>query len=167
MAIKDILLAEYDHEMAVTRRVLERVPAAEFGWKPHDRSFALGALATHLANIPSWTQIVLEKADFDMADNPPESRKTVPLSSRDEILSRFDQNAAEGRQSLDAQSDAQLLAMWTFRNTGQTVFTMPRVAALRRFVLNHNVHHRAQLGVYLRLRNVPVPATCGPSADEG
>lgn len=167
MAIKDILLPEYDHEMAVTRRTLERVPVEDFSWKPHDRSFALGALATHLANIPTWAHTVLENTVFDLADTPVGSRKTVPLVSREEVLQRFDKNVAEGRRLLDGQSDAQLLAMWTFKNAGETVFTLPRIAALRNFVLNHNVHHRAQLGVYLRLRNVPVPAMYGPSADEG
>ena len=167
MAIKDILLPEYDHEMAVTRRVLERVPVDDFGWKPHDKSFALGTLATHLANIPGWVAVIVEKPDFDLADTPPELRKTAPLATREEILARFDENVGRGRRLLDPQSDAELLAMWTFKNAGQTIFTMPRVAALRRFVLNHHVHHRAQLGVYLRLRNVPVPAVYGPSADEG
>lgn len=167
MAIKDILLAEYDHEMAVTRRVLERAPAGEFGWKPHDRSWPLGALATHLANIPGWTHAVLEQIEFDLADTPEQLRKTMPLGSREEVLERFDRNVGEGRTLLDEQSDAQLLAMWTFKKDGQTIFAMPRVSALRRFVMNHHVHHRGQLSVYLRLRNVPVPAIYGPSADEG
>lgn len=167
MAIKDILLPEYDHEMAVTRRVLERGPVEDFGWKPHEKSFALGALATHVANIPGWVPVILEQAEFDMAATPPELRKSAPLGTSEEILARFDANVSVGRGLLDAQTDPQLLAMWTFKNAGQTVFTMPRVAALRRFVLNHQVHHRAQLGLYLRLRNVPVPAMYGPTADEG
>jgi uncharacterized damage-inducible protein DinB len=167
MVIKDIMLPEYDHEMAVTRRVLERIPLADFAWKPHEKSFALGTLATHLANIPRWTATILDNTVFDIADVPEESRRTSPLSSPEEILQRLDTNVAEARRLIDAQLDPQLLAMWTFKHAGQTIFVLPRVAALRRFVFNHNVHHRAQLGVYLRLRNVPVPASYGPSADEG
>jgi uncharacterized damage-inducible protein DinB len=162
-----MLLPEYDHEMAVTRRVLERAPEAEFEWRPHEKSWPLGGLAAHLANIPTWTHALLERCEFDLADAAAdESRPTVP-GSRAELLERFDANVAKGRQRITAQSDQELLTMWTFKKGGQTVFTMPRVAALRSFVMNHNVHHRGQLSVYLRLRNVPVPAIYGPSADEG
>jgi uncharacterized damage-inducible protein DinB len=166
VAIKDILLPEYDHEMAVTRRVLERAPESEFGWKPHEKSWALGGLAAHIANIPTWTQALFERTEFDIAEVPEESRPTIP-ESRAELMKRFDHNVAEGRRLLDAQTDPQLLTMWTFKRHGETAFTMPRVAALRSFVMNHNVHHRGQMSVYLRLRNVPVPAIYGPSADEG
>lgn len=165
--IRDILLPEYDHEMALTRRVLERVPDADLAWRPHEKSWALGALATHLANIPDWAHAVLEKTDFEMTEVPDASRKTTALASRADVLARFDKNAAEGRQLLDVQTDAQFVALWTFKKEGRTVFAMPRVAALRRFVLNHAIHHRGQLTVYLRLRNVPLPAIYGPSADEG
>jgi uncharacterized damage-inducible protein DinB len=166
VAIKDSLLPEYDHEMGLTRRVLERAPASDYTWQPHDKSWPLGGLAAHIANIPNWMRAVLEFTEFDIADLPEESRPTIP-SSRDELLKRFDTSVAEGRRLLDAQSDAQLLAMWTFKRHGQTAFTLPRVAALRSFIMNHNVHHRGQMTVYLRLRNVPVPAIYGASADEG
>jgi uncharacterized damage-inducible protein DinB len=166
VAIKDILLPEYDHEMAVTRRVLERAPEADYAWKPHDKSWPLGGLASHIANIPTWAHAVLELTELDLAGPPDESRAAVP-ASRAELLERFDRNVAEGRRLLDAQADPQLLSMWTFKRDGQTVFTMPRVVALRNFLLNHHVHHRGQLSVYLRLRNVAVPSIYGPSADEG
>jgi len=153
--------------MAVTRRVLERAPEADFGWKPHDKSWPLGGLAAHIASIPTWIHAVLERAEFDIADAPEDDLRPAVPASRDELLNRFDRNVAEGRRLLDGQADAQLLAMWTFKRQGQTAFTVPRVAALRSFVLNHTVHHRGQMSVYLRLRNVPVPAIYGRSADEG
>lgn len=167
MAIKDMLLPEYDHEMAVTRRVLERAPEGEFGWRPHEKSWPLGRLAAHLANIPTWTHELLECTELDLADAPSEESRPPMPGSRAELLERFDANVLAGRQRIDAQSDQELFAMWTFKKGGQTVLTMPRVAALRSFVMNHNVHHRGQFSVYLRLRNVPVPAMYGPSADEG
>jgi uncharacterized damage-inducible protein DinB len=166
VAIKDILLPEYDHEMAVTRRVLDRAPEPDYAWKPHEKSWPLGGLAAHLANLPTWTRKILESSELDLASLPASATPTIP-ATRAELLGRFDANVAEGRRALDAQSDQQLLAMWTLKNNGQTVFTMPRIAALRGFVLNHHVHHRGQLTVYLRLRNVPVPAIYGASADEG
>lgn len=167
MAIKDSLLPEYDHEMAVTRRVLERAPEADFAWTPHEKSWPLGALASHIANIPKWMHAVLELPEFDIADAPADEVIPAIPASRNDLLQRFDANVSEARRLLDAQADAQLLAMWTFRRHGQIAFTLPRVAALRSFIMNHNVHHRGQMSVYLRLRNVPVPAIYGRSADEG
>jgi uncharacterized damage-inducible protein DinB len=166
VAIKDLLLPEYDHEMAVTRRLLERAPEAEFAWKPHEKSWPLGSLAAHLANLPRWTSALLEHAEFDMADAAAIPRGTMP-ASRIELLERFDANVAAARKLIDTRSDQDWLSMWTFKNAGETMFTMPRVAALRSFVMNHSVHHRGQFSVYLRLRDVPVPAMYGPSADEG
>lgn len=166
MAIKDMLLPEYDHEMGVTRRLLERVPDADFGWKPHEKSMSLGSLVTHIANIPTWTSGIVTMPEFDIASIPPDATPQLP-ATRSELLGRFDGTVATARALIDGRSDPELLAMWTFKKAGQTVFAMPRVAALRSFVLNHSVHHRGQLSVYLRLRNVPLPAMYGPTADEG
>jgi uncharacterized damage-inducible protein DinB len=167
VAIKDTLLPEYDHEMAMTRRVLERAPEADFGWTPHEKSWPLGKLASHIAYIPTWIGAVVERTEFDIGDAPEEELRPGIPASRDDLLKCFDRHVADGRRLLEAQTDPQLFAMWTFKKQGQTAFTVPRLTALRGFVLNHNVHHRGQMTVYLRLRDVPVPAIYGRSADEG
>jgi uncharacterized damage-inducible protein DinB len=165
VSIIDALLPEYDHEMGLTRRLLERVPDEDFAWKPHDRSMSLGALVTHLANIPTWTEAIADRPEFDMASVPPDATPPVP-TSRKELLTRFDENVADARMRIAGKSDGELLAMWTFRKNGQVVFVMPRLAALRGFLMNHTIHHRGQLSVYLRLKNVPLPSIYGPTADE-
>ena len=163
MAIKDGLLAEFDHEMATTRKLLERVPDDKLAWKPHDKSMSLGGLGTHLANIPHWAGTILNDASFDLGAAPPNlSEKT----SRADILAAFDVSTRQTRAAMD-KSDPEYLAMWALTRGGQEMFSMPRVAAFRTFVLYHIVHHRGQLSVYLRLNNVPVPAIYGPTADEG
>jgi len=163
MALKDGLLAEFDHEMGATRRLLDRVPDDRLMWKPHERSRSFAALATHLANLPTWGTLILTEARFDLtALRPPASE----LGSRADILASFDANARKTRDSID-RSDAELLAPWSLRRGSQEVFAMPRVTAFRTFVLYHTVHHRGQLSVYLRLNGVAVPAIYGPSADEG
>jgi uncharacterized damage-inducible protein DinB len=164
MALKDALLPEFDHEMGTTRRVLERVPEAEFTWKPHDKSFNLGQLAGHVAHIPHWVDAIVQNTVFDIA-NAEDSRPRVPESTG-WLLSQFDKNVAAARAGIAALSDPEFLAPWTFKNNGQIIFTMPRAAALRSFIMNHLIHHRGQLTVYLRLKNVPVPSVYGPSADE-
>jgi len=164
MALKDALLPEFDHEMGTTRRVLERTPEAEFAWKPHDKSFSLGQLASHVANIPHWVDAIAKNTVFDVADAG-DARPRLPESVA-ALLSQFETNIKAARASIAAMSDAEFLAAWTFKNNGQVVFTMPRAAALRSFVMNHMIHHRGQLTVYLRLKNVPLPSVYGPTADE-
>lgn len=166
MPITDALLPEFDHEMGVTRRVLERVPEVDFGWKPHDKSMSLGRLATHVASIPHWTDLITGAPVFDMTGDPETTAPKVP-PNQSALLEIFDRNVGSARARLAALTDAELMVLWTFKKEGQTVFSMPRIAALRAFVMNHSIHHRGQLSVYLRLRNVPVPAMYGPSADEG
>jgi uncharacterized damage-inducible protein DinB len=164
--INDALLPEFDHEMGVSRRLLERVPEADFGWKPHEKSFSLGALATHLANLPTWTEGITQQTEFDMLTIPREASPTIP-ADRATLLARFEQNVSAARARLVAMSDAEYLVTWTFKHGPHIIFSMPRIAALRSFLMNHSIHHRGQLSVYLRLRNVPLPAMYGPSADEG
>jgi uncharacterized damage-inducible protein DinB len=163
MAFTDALLPEFDHEMGTTRKLLERLPEERLGWKPHDRSMTLGRLATHLAEIPQWGGRVLDHDDMNITG----SYQPKQESSRDAILAIFDRSIVEARKTLAAKSDAELVAPWTLKHEGKALFTMPKVAVLRSMLLNHMVHHRGQLSVYLRLNNVPLPAMYGPSADEG
>jgi uncharacterized damage-inducible protein DinB len=163
MAIKDGLLADFDHEMGTTRKLLERLPDDKLVWKPHVKSMSLGGLATHLGNIPHWGGTILNEASFDLAAAPPHLQERT---SRADILAAFDHVCAQTRAWMD-KTDAEYVAPWTLKRSGQEVFTVPRVAAFRSFVLHHIIHHRGQLSVYLRLNDVPVPAMYGPSADEG
>lgn len=165
MAIVDALLPEYDHEMATTRRLLDRVPEAELGWKPHPRSFSLGELSGHLANLPSWCSAVLDLPSFDVADMGDDAKPKTP-ASRQALLEDYDRKTAAARASLTGRTDAELMAPWTLKNGDQEIFTMPRTSAIRSFVMNHSIHHRGQLSVYLRLKDVPLPPIYGPTADE-
>jgi uncharacterized damage-inducible protein DinB len=166
MPINQSFLPEFDHEMATTRKALERVPEDKFGWAPHPKSMKMGDLAIHLALMPGWVKETLEREALDVA--PGGKQMEMPQArNRQELLALFDQNVAAGRAALArATDDAQWMKPWALQANGQTLFSMPRVAVVRTFVLNHSIHHRAQLGVYLRLNDVPVPSTYGPSADE-
>ncbi|HVO13005.1 MAG TPA: DinB family protein [Vicinamibacteria bacterium] len=166
MALAQALLPEFDHEMAGTRRTLERVPEGRLSWRPHPKSYTLGELATHLANLHSWIVRIFENESVDIAPPGQPPRRPEPLTSRQALLATFDKHLAEGRARLAAATDEQMRAPWTLLFGGKTVFTMPRAASLRSMVMNHGVHHRAQLGVYLRLLDVSVPGLYGPSADE-
>jgi uncharacterized damage-inducible protein DinB len=166
VAIKDVLLPEWDHEMATTRRLLQRVPPADFSWKPHDKSMSLGQLAGHLANLPKWCTLILDGTVLDLATTGDDRRSREPASPEG-LLQDFDQKSSAARANLAQRSDPELLAPWTLKNEGHEVFTLPRISAIRSFVLNHSIHHRGQLSVYLRLRNVPLPPIYGPTADEG
>ena len=163
MAIRDALLADYDHEMGTTRRLLERLPDDRLEWKPHGKSMSLGGLATHLSRIPEWAGTILNEPFFDLADAPPAA---AAQASRDAILAAFDATRARTRAWMD-KTDGEYTALWTLKRGGQQLFSVPRVAAFRSFVLHHIIHHRGQLSVYLRLNGVAVPAIYGPSADEG
>jgi uncharacterized damage-inducible protein DinB len=165
MSIIASLLPEYDHEMGTTRRLLERVPEAEFEWKPHEKSMSLGELADHLSSLSGWTNIILSSTMFDLA-SVGQDRKPKNPPSLAAVLGRFDEKVATARAELASKTDAEFLAPWTLKSGTQEVFTMPRLSALRSFVLNHTIHHRGQLSVYLRLKNVPLPSIYGPTADE-
>lgn len=162
MALVDALLPEFDHEMTTTRKVLERVPEDRFDWKPHAKSFSLGALAAHVTTLPAWGTETLNKADIDIGGSQPPAAPP----SKAELMATFDRNVATVRTALAGKSDAELLAMWALKRGGKTIFSMPKAAVLRSFVLSHLIHHRGQLCVYLRLLDVPVPSIYGPSADE-
>jgi uncharacterized damage-inducible protein DinB len=167
MGMNDGLVMEFDHEMAGTRKTLERVPDDKFGWKPHDKSGTMGWLAGHLANLPGWAASAINEDSLDLAPGGVQIVPPPPPKTRKELLELFDKNVVTGRAAIAAASDAQFFKPWSLLRDGKTLMTMPRIACLRGFILNHVIHHRAQLGVYLRLNNIPVPALYGPSADEG
>jgi len=167
MSISQALLPEFDHEMANTRKSLERVPDDKFGWKPHEKSMPMGNLAVHLATLPGWTVQTLQQESLDLAPPGGEPFKLPEAKNTKEVVAMFDKHVAEARSVLAEATDEQLMKPWSLLMTGKTIFTLPRVAVLRGFVMNHSIHHRAQLGVYLRLNDVPVPSIYGPSADEG
>ena len=160
MVIKDALLPEFDHEMATTRRLLERVPDAEFAWQPHEKSMTLGRLAAHIANIPYWCSVTLQTTVFELDSLPPDTERRL-ADSQLALPDEFDGKVRTARSLLANALDAELLTPWTLKKGGQEMFTMPRISALRSFVMNHIIHHRGQLSVYLRMRNVPLPSTTG------
>jgi uncharacterized damage-inducible protein DinB len=162
-----MIMPEFEQEMANTRRTLERVPGEKFEWKPHEKSTSLGGLATHLANIPSWTTHTFEKEELDIAPPGAPPFRMEQAKSTADVLAAFDKNVADARATLAGASDERWFGKWSLLSGGNTIMTMPRVAVMRGFVMSHLIHHRAQLGVYLRLLDVPVPAIYGPSADEG
>lgn len=166
MAIGAMYLPEFEVEMAGTRKTLERVPDDKFDWRAHKKSYSLGEIATHLANLPTWAGITLNQDSFDVSPPDGSSTKIEQAKSTKEVLANFDKNVADAKAAIAAASDEVFMQNWTLLAGGQELFTMPKTAVLRSFVLNHMIHHRAQLGVYLRLNDIPVPAIYGPSADE-
>jgi uncharacterized damage-inducible protein DinB len=163
MSIAEALLPEFDREMGLTRRLLERVPDGQFAWKPHERSTTLGRLAEHLAQLPEWATITIARDGIEMGPPPPDHK---PPATRAAVLELFDLNVAKARATLQGRSDGELMAPWTLKAQGKEVFTMPKASVLRTFVLNHLVHHRGQLTVYLRMQNAAIPSIYGPSGDE-
>ncbi|MDQ3816895.1 MAG: DinB family protein [Acidobacteriota bacterium] len=166
MRMSEMLLPEFDREMANTRKTLERVPDEKLDWRPHAKSMTMRDLATHLANLVSWTVHTIDKDALDIAPAGQPPLRPQPVNSAKEAVEVFDKNVAAAREALAGASDEHLLQPWSLVIGGKTMFTMPRVATLRGMVMNHTIHHRAQLGVYLRLNDVPVPSLYGPSADE-
>ena len=162
MTISEMMLPEFDQEMASTRKLLECVPEDNYGWKPHEKSMTLGRLAGHVAELPGWATATIKLDKLEMQPGMGAGTAT----SREQLLAMFDKNASEGRAALAGASDEHLAAPWSLIVMGHTAFTMPRVAVLRSVVMNHLIHHRAQLGVYLRLLNVSIPGLYGPSADD-
>jgi uncharacterized damage-inducible protein DinB len=166
MSIAQSLLPELDQEMAGTRKTLERIPADKFGFRPHEKSFTMISLATHIANMLGWGTTTLKETSFDVAPVGGAPYKEEPAKSVAELLEKFDKGAAEFRAALSEASDDQMMQNWALLSGGNELFKMPRIAVLRGMILNHIIHHRAQLTVYLRMNDVPVPPLYGPSADE-
>ena len=166
MAVRDSLLPEFDHEMAVTRRVLERLPEAHWAWKPHEKSFDLGGLAAHVARIPRWGRSILDGDSYDLDCESAPGTPVAPPANLNGVLETFDKHVGELRRQLVDRTDAELMAPWALKRGPQLVMSMPRLTALRSFVLHHLLHHRGQLTVYLRLQDVPLPPLYGSTADE-
>ena len=166
MSISAALLPEFDQEIDGARRTLERVPEDRFDWKPHPKSGSMIWLASHLANIPYWAIITIQDDELDLTPGGKPLPQPPAPTSVDQLLAEFDQRAAEARAAIAGAGDATLARPWSLLRNGVTVMSMPKVAVLRTFVMNHLIHHRAQLGVYLRLNDIPVPSIYGPSADE-
>ncbi len=163
MTIAEILLLDFDSEIANTRRTLERIPENDPQWKPHEKSMPIGRLALHTARLPQFCTRILTTRELDMDK---EKWPDIIFESTAHLLSELDRTAAEAKSHLAASSDADLKESWRFLFQGKAVIDAPRMVLYRSMFLNHLVHHRAQLGVYLRLLNIPVPGLYGPSADE-
>jgi len=161
--LKTLALADIDHELAASRRVLNRVPADKLAWAPHAKSMSLGNLAAHIVNITGWQVDVLTKDGLDFGTAPP---PIVAGEDATEIRRVFESHAASIRPALDAVDESAFSDPWTLQVGDRVLFTRPRIVVLRAFCLSHIAHHRGQLTVYLRLLDVPVPSVYGPTADE-
>jgi uncharacterized damage-inducible protein DinB len=161
MSFSQEYLPEFDHEMANTRKLLECVPQDKFDWKPHAKSMSLGRLATHVAELVEWGALVVnqDKLELGTGAQPP-----AP-STTDGLISMLDKNVESSRTAIAGASDQHLAKNWDFLYGGHPIFSMPRMVVLRSVVMNHVIHHRGQLSVYLRLLDVPIPGMYGPSAD--
>jgi len=163
----DPMLAEFAHEMATTRKMLEILPEKNLAWKPDPKSMSLGRLASHIAEMPAFAGKALstEVFDIDPTSGKPLSYEPLDLKTVKEILEAFDKNVAGAESAMKTATDDQLLKTWTLQKQGKALFSMPRIAVLRAMVFSHVFHHRGQLSVYLRLNNVPLPSVYGPTAD--
>jgi uncharacterized damage-inducible protein DinB len=162
MPFSQNLLPEFDEEMKNTRKLLECVPDGKFDYQPHPKSMTLGRLASHVAELPSWTAFTV---DLEVLELGPEFKPTI-AKTRAELLEMFDKGVMEARGKIAVTKDEAWDVLWTFKYGGKTIMSMPRSAVMRGTIMNHLVHHRAQLGVFLRLNNVEIPGMYGPSADE-
>lgn len=156
-------IAELNHEAASTKRILERVPDGKFDWKPHAKSMTLGRLVSHVAELPGFLNSILTMDEFDFAQG---HYKSSVAKTPEELMNLFKQKLDEVIQTLQNTSDEKMQANFTLRNGDRVFGTMPRLVAVRSMALNHIIHHRGQIAVYLRLLDVPVPGMYGPSADE-
>ncbi|HEX6773455.1 MAG TPA: DinB family protein [Acidobacteriaceae bacterium] len=164
--LAELLLLEFDSEMASTRRVLQAVPEEKFDWRPHAKSFPMRELAGHVAELSSWPSEILRRERWDVTkENRPENTSYKPADAQ-QMLKRFEEWAARARADLAAATDDAMQQEWVMTWDGYEIIRLPRYHAIRKWSLNHLVHHRAQLGVYLRLNDVKVPGVYGPSADE-
>lgn len=163
MMVIDALRREFAHEARTTRRLLERLPDDRLSWRPHEKSSTAGALGSHIVDCVRWTPLVF---GGDALDVDPTTYEPLVVTSVAQLLEAFDADAAAGARALSDATDAALLQPWRLKFKGQVRFEKPRIDVFRDFTLSHMVHHRGQLSVYLRLLDVPVPGSYGPTADE-
>ena len=163
MTLGQILMAELKHEAISTRKMLERIPADKLAWKPHEKSMSLEHLAGHIVNMFSWTNVTLKQDELDFAKS---DYKPKSYAEASELVADLDKNIEDAVETLSGISNEEMAQTWTMRNGEQIYFTMPKAAVMRTFVMNHIIHHRGQLSVYLRLLDVPLPSVYGPTADE-
>jgi len=158
----DAIVMEMSQEAATTRRLLERVPAQHLAWKPHVKSMTMGRLATHIAELPGWVSTILDTDGFDLG-----SSKHTPQTAESvaDFLSMFDKNVPLAEAAIRRQTPDRLSTMWRLTKQGQVLLEIPRMGVIRTLLLNHLIHHRGQLSVYLRLKDVPLPSIYGPTAD--
>lgn len=161
--LNQAFIAELKHEAAASKRMLERVPEDKFGWKPHEKSMSLGRLATHVAELPGFLNSILTIDDFDFTKG---HYKASQAETPEELMNVFQQKLDEVVQTLQNTSDEKMQANFTLRSGEYIIATVPRVVAVRSMAMNHLIHHRGQIAVYLRLLDIPVPGLYGPSADE-
>jgi len=166
MTLSESLLPELEQEMANLRKTLERIPEEALDWTPHEKSMSFRGLATHLSNMPRWAAVTLKEESFDMAPEGGDPVREEPVESVRDALAQLDRNVDAARAALAGASDEELTHPWTLLIGGQEIFKMPRIEVVRSMVMNHMIHHRGQLTVYLRLNDLPLPALYGPSADE-
>jgi uncharacterized damage-inducible protein DinB len=163
MSLKDVAFGDLERELGVTRRVLEALPEEKFGWTPHEKSMTVARLASHVADLPQWIQMTLAQDELDMAAMPP---PPPPSPNRKELLERFDRQVAALREAVARFDMANFNKPWSMRQGKEVVVTRPRATVYRVWCLNHMIHHRAQLCLYLRLLNVPVPTVYFNTADD-
>jgi uncharacterized damage-inducible protein DinB len=163
MKLIDSLIQEFEHETQTTRKHLVRLPNEQLGWRPHEKSFTVAALGSHITEMVGWTETIFKQDEFNF---DPATYKPFNAASVDQLLQAFDDRVAEGKQALATTTAEALEQLWSLKIIGKTQFERPKAAVFRDFTLSHMIHHRGQLTVYLRLLNIPVPSTYGPSADE-
>jgi len=163
MKLIDSLISEFEHEAQTTRKHLERLPEDKLDWRPHEKSFTAVALASHITEMVGWAEAILNQDELDF---DPATYKPYHATSVADLLKTFDDNVAKGKQALTGATDDMLSQPWSFKIMGRVRFERPKAAVLRDVAFSHIIHHRGQLSVYLRLLNVPVPGSYGPSADE-
>jgi uncharacterized damage-inducible protein DinB len=166
MTFVDAYVAEFGQEMATTRALLARVPEARAEWRPHPKSRPLGELAQHIANLVGYAEPIVRRTEWDASASGGAQPAMAPFSSTAALLASFDANVISARAAIAAATDAEMAEPWALKRGSTVIFALPRAVALRTFLLNHLVHHRGQLSVYLRLLDVPLPSVYGPTADE-
>lgn len=166
MTLSEMLLPEFDQEMVNTRKVLERVPTDKFGWKPDEKSGTMGWLASHVSTLPWFATSTITTESFDFAPEGKPTYRPEIAESTEKLLAQLDQKAAEARAAIAGASDEHLAKDWSLLANGHVLFTLPRYTVIRTFMMNHLIHHRGQLTMYMRQNKIPLPGLYGPSADE-